>query len=162
MITWHSLGSLILYFRPWLLLRRSRYRSSSDGLQPSPDVSTLNHDILQLAGQQWWPVHYSMDTDFQHRSSRRCQIQQGARSAASPSLRVVLRVLPDIPSHVSSFLKNCAGNPLLPTSTGNRHSLHPLSLQSVIRSAYFRLLVTIFFPWHGQLYREQLLRLLGH
>ena len=89
-------------FRPWVPVRR--FRSSSDGLQPQPDVSTLNHYILQLVGQQWWPVHYSTDPDFQHRSSRRCHIQQDDRSAASPSLLVVvLCVLPDIPSRVSSF-----------------------------------------------------------
>ena len=90
----------------------------SDRPQTSSDVSTLNHDILQLAGQQWWSVHYSTDPDFQHRLSRRCHILQDDRSAASPSLLVVvLRVLPDIPSRVSSFHIDCAGNLLQPTST---------------------------------------------
>ena len=70
------------------------------------------------SGQQWWPVHYSTDPDFQHRLSRRCHILQDDRSAASPSLLVVvLRVLPDIPSRVSSFHIDCAGNLLQPTST---------------------------------------------
>ena len=35
---------------------------------------------------------------------------------------------PDIPSRVSSFHTDCAGNPLQPTSTGNSHTLHSLSL----------------------------------
>ena len=74
---------------------------------------------------QWWPVHYSTATDFQHRSSRRCQIQQDDRSAFSPSLNscFVLRVLPDIHSRVSSFHTDCDGNPLQPTFTGNSHTL---------------------------------------
>ena len=57
----------------------------------------------------------------------------GCSSAASPSLlvNVVLRVLPDIPCRVSSFHTDCAGNPLQPTSTGNRAKLpvlYPCSL----------------------------------
>lgn len=32
--------------------------------QPSPDASTLYYDILHLVGQQWWPIHYSIDHDF--------------------------------------------------------------------------------------------------
>ena len=138
-------------FRPWVLVHR--YRSSSDGLQALPNVSTLKHDILQLAGQQWWPVYYSTDTDFQHRSSRRCHILQDDRSAASPSLLVfVLRVLPDIPSRMSSLHTDCAGNPLQSTSTGNSHTLHPLSLQFAIRSAYFRFFLSCAssqFSSHG-------------
>ena len=44
-INWHSLACLMLYRHPWVLVRR--FRSSSDGRQPSPDVSTLNNDMLQ-------------------------------------------------------------------------------------------------------------------
>ena len=51
-------------------------------------------------------------------------------------LLVVLRVLP---SRVSNFHTDCAGNPLQPTSTWNSHTLHPLSLQSAMRCAYFSL-----------------------
>jgi len=31
-------------------------KMSSGSIQPSPGVSTLNHNTLQLAGRQWWPV----------------------------------------------------------------------------------------------------------
>ena len=92
------------------------------------------------------------DPDFQHRSSRRYQIHQDDRSAASPSLLVVLCVLPDTPTRVSSFHTDCAGNPLQPTSTGNSHTLHPLSLQSAMRSAYLRLFLSCAssqFSSHG-------------
>lgn len=45
--------------------------------RPASKVSTLDHDTLQLvAQQQWWHIHYSMDPDFQHRSSPLCHIQQ--------------------------------------------------------------------------------------
>ena len=80
-------------------------RLSSDGFQPSPDVSTRYYVILHMAGQQWWPVHYSTDPDFHHRSSRRCHIQQDDLSVAYPSLLVVvLHVLPDILSNLRFFL----------------------------------------------------------
>ena len=99
--------------------------------------------------KQWHPlvggsaVHYSTDPDFQHRSSRRCLLQQDDLSAVSPSfLIVVLRVRNDIPSRVSSFHTDWAGNPLQPTSTGNNHTLDPLFLQSAIRSAYLRLFLS--------------------
>ena len=55
------------------------------------------------------PVHYLTDPDCQHRSSRWCHIQQDGRSAASPSLLVVvLHAVSDIPA--SSFHNDCAGH----------------------------------------------------
>lgn len=36
--------------------------------------SILFHGSFQLIGRQWWPIHYSMDSNFKHRSLRRCQI----------------------------------------------------------------------------------------
>ena len=55
----------------------------------------------------------------------------------------VLLVLPDIPYRVSSFHTDCAWNQLHPTSTGNSHTPYRLSLQSAMRSAYFRLFFSI-------------------
>ena len=40
---------------------------------------------------------------------------------------------------MSSFHTDCTENSLQPTSTGNSQTLHPLSLQSAISSAYLRL-----------------------
>lgn len=42
---------------------------SSEDLQSSLYVLILNHDILQLVGQRWWLIHYSMHFRVQHRSS---------------------------------------------------------------------------------------------
>ena len=88
-------------------------------------------DILQLVGQQWWPVHYSMDPGFQHRSSRRCHNQHDALSAASINrLAAAFLALPHIPRRRNNFQTDCAGNPLHPTSTGNNQTFHPLSRHS--------------------------------
>lgn len=123
--------------------------SSSDGVQPSPNVLTLYHAILQLVGQQLWPIHYSMYPDFKHRSSQRCHIQHGAISAASLLLfTAVLHVLPDSPILVSSFLNDCAGNTLQPTSTGNNYAHPSLSLRSAMRSKCLGVFLSILFPWH--------------
>lgn len=59
---WHSYLCLSIYIFSASCARMSvpivfRYP------QHSPDVSTLDRDILQLVGQQWWPIHYSMDLD---------------------------------------------------------------------------------------------------
>ena len=79
---------------------------------------------------------------------------QIVRWSASPSiLVVVLCVLPDIPSRVSSFHTDCAGKPLQPTSNGNSQTFHPLSLQSAIRSVYLRLFLSCVssqFSSHGK------------
>ena len=94
-------------------------------------------------GQQWWRVHYSTDLDFQHRSSHWCHIQQDDHSAASPSLLIaVLYALPDILSYASSFHTDCAGDSLQPISIGKSQTLHTLSLQTAIRSAYLRLFLS--------------------
>lgn len=99
--------------------------------------STLFHGSFQLVGQQWWPVHYLIDSNFKHRSSRRCHIQHNDLSAASLSLLIaLLRSLPDGPFLVSSFHIDCTGNRLQPTSTENSQEHHPLSLQSTMRYAY--------------------------
>ena len=138
-------------------------------LQPSPDVSTWNHDTLQLAGQQWWPAHYSPDPHFKDRSSPWCRIQQDDCSAAYFSLLIaVLHAFPDIPSYASSFHTDCAGDSLQPISIGKSQTLHTLSLQTAIRSAYLRLLIplmclfTILLPWKVQLYRIHHFWQLGH
>lgn len=132
---------------------------------PAYKVSTLDYDTLQLvACQQWWHIiHYSMDPDFQHRSSPQCHIQQDDLYLCRfPSLLIaVLHALPKIPNLVSSFHSDSAWNFKEQTSTGNSQAHHPLSLQSSIKSVYFRAftfmwLHTIFFPWHVQLYCNQL------
>ena len=61
-----------LYLSAWHFMNVSSRQSVPIVITWSPTF-TLNHDILQFAGQ---PVHYSTDPDFQHRSSRRCHIQQ--------------------------------------------------------------------------------------
>lgn len=71
---WNSMHSIQLSFSLALLsmpvaLLACRFWSSLDGLQHSLDVSTLDHDIPQLVGQQWCPIYYSMDPDFKHKSS---------------------------------------------------------------------------------------------
>ena len=71
---WH-----FLHVYHYLSVLVNRFRQSSHGLKPSPEVSTLNHDILQITGQ---PFYYSTDPYFQHGSSRRCLIQQRDFSAA--------------------------------------------------------------------------------
>lgn len=108
-------------------------------------------------------IHYSMDPDFQHRSSPQCHIQQDDLYLCRfPSLLIaVLHALPKIPNLVSSFHSDSAWNFKEQTSTGNSQAHHPLSLQSSIKSVYFRAftfmwLHTIFFPWHVQLYCNQL------
>lgn len=117
--------------------------------------STLFHGSFQLVGQQWWPLHYSIDSNFKHRSSRRCHIQHNDLSAASLSLLIaLLRSLPDGPFLVGSFHIDCTGNRLQPTSTENSQEHHPLSLQCTMRYAYlcfFSLLCpfTIFSLWHS-------------
>lgn len=99
--------------------------------------STLFHGSFQLVGQQWWPIHYSIDSNFKHRSSRRCHIQHNDLSAASLSLLIaLLRSLPDGPFLVSSFYIDCTGNRLQPTSTENSREHLPLPLQSTMRYAY--------------------------
>lgn len=117
--------------------------------------STLFHGSFQLVGQQWWPLHYSIDSNFKHRSSRRCHIQHNDLSAASLSLLIaLLRSLPDGPFLVGSFHIDCTGNRLQPTSTENSQEHHPLPLQCTMRYAYlclFSLLCpfTIFSLWHS-------------
>lgn len=71
---WNRMHSIHLSFSLALLsmpvaLLACRFWSSLDGLQHSLDVSTLDHDIPQLVGQQWCPIYYSMDPDFKHKSS---------------------------------------------------------------------------------------------
>lgn len=71
---WNSMHSIQLSFSLALLsmpvaLLACRFWSSLDGLQHSLNVSTLDHDIPQLVGQQWCPIYYSMDPDFKHKSS---------------------------------------------------------------------------------------------
>lgn len=69
------------------------------------DVSTLYCGSLQLVGQQSQPIHYSIDLDFKHRSSRHCHIQHNNLSAASPSLlTAVLHALTDSPIIYVMFL----------------------------------------------------------
>lgn len=117
--------------------------------------STLFHGSFQLVGQQWWPLHYSIDSNFKHRSSRRCHIQHNDLSATSLSLLIaLLRSLPDGPFLVGSFHIDCTGNRLQPTSTENSQEHHPLPLQCTMRYAYlcfFSLLCpfTIFSLWHS-------------
>lgn len=65
---WNSMHSIQLSFSLALLsmpvaLLACRFRSSLDGLKHSLDVSTLDHDIPQLVGQQWCPIYYSMNPD---------------------------------------------------------------------------------------------------
>lgn len=117
--------------------------------------STLFHGSFQLVGQQWWPLHYSIDSNFKHRSSRRCHIQHNDLSATSLSLLIaLLRSLPDGPFLVGSFHIDCTGNRLQPTSTENSQEHHPLPLQCTMRYSYlcfFSLLCpfTIFSLWHS-------------
>lgn len=98
---------------------------------PASKVSTLDYDTLQLvARQQWWHIiHYSMDPDFQHRSSPQCHIQQDDLYLCRfPSLLIaVLHALPKIPYLVSSFHSDSAWNFKEQTSTGNSQAHHPLS-----------------------------------
>lgn len=78
---WNSMHSIQLSFSLALLsmpvaLLACRFRSSLDGLQHSLNVSTLDHDIPQLVGQQWCPIYYSMDPDFKHKSSLPYKLNQ--------------------------------------------------------------------------------------
>lgn len=106
--------------------------------QPSPDAPTLYYDdILQLVGKQWWPIHYSINHDFQHISSRRCHIRHDDLSVASPRLAFV-DAFPNSHFLVSSFHIDCAGHHLQLTSTGKSQTYHPLSLHPTMRSEYLR------------------------
>lgn len=140
---------IVCTYRSFGLVLTCWFRLLSDGLQPSLDVSTLNHDILLLVGQNLWPIHYSMDSDFKLKLSLGCHIQQDDLSAAYLGLHIA--VLHDMLFLI--FLVLAAASTLIPlqmTSTGNSQVHLPLSLQSAIRSAYLRLFLTIFFPWHCQ------------
>lgn len=77
----------------------------SNGRQLSPDVSTLEHDILQLVGQQWWPATTRW---YQASSSTRlvcvirswmgCLLRASLRFAVQP---YVLSTLEDFPHWLS-------------------------------------------------------------
>ena len=96
---------------------------SSDGIQPSLKVSTLNRDILQLVGQQWWPSHCPSLPGFQLRFS----------------------YIPSYSRASTLLLRPCAGNPLHPTSTGYSHVCHPLLLHVSTSSVYFTLFLSKAF-----------------
>lgn len=124
-------------FSPSVTLLVSQEKMSSGGFQPSLDGSTLNHNVLQLAGLQWWPVTAHHSPGFQLKSSHLFQSQQKALSAASPNLRAaVFRSLPAIARAVSILHTDCAGKPLQPTSTGNSQVCPPLSLHCWTRSRF--------------------------
>lgn len=104
---------------------------SSGGVQPSSDVLTLSHDVLQLAGQQKQPVtaHLplgSLTPPFCSRANTRLSPLLLLTSKQPPS-----SFLPVIPRAANIFHIDCTRKPLQPTSMG---SSHPLSLQWWIRS----------------------------
>ena len=123
-------------FKLRTLLHAERYICSapgcsyvgSDRLQMVTGYFSLKpwDDILHLARQQWRPVHYSTDPDFQRRSSRRCHIQQDDRFVASPivllSLSCMLFLIFLVASTQIALWTLCS-RPLLETS----QTLSPLS-----------------------------------
>jgi hypothetical protein len=118
--------------------------TSSDGHHLSLDVLILDHNILQLMGQQLWPNHYSLGLDVQQIVSRCCHTQHDALHAASARcLTEPLRTEACISGLWNSFHTDCAGNPLHPIITENNIAFQPLYLQFAMRSAY----VLVFLRW---------------
>lgn len=112
-----QLGTLTYHIRHCIMFHHlcSPVSSNpSDGLQPPRfQPWTMTPSSWWLVSSAWWHIiHYSMDPDFQHRSSPQCHIQQDDLYLCRfPSLLIaVLHALPKIPNLVSSFHSDSAWN----------------------------------------------------
>lgn len=108
----------------------SQEKMSSGGIQLSLDILNLNHNILQLAGQQRWPVTVHLLLASSSTPPTCSKANKRLFPPLPPPTCDSCLCLPTIPRAVSIFHTDCAGKPLQPTSSGNSQAYHPLSLSS--------------------------------
>lgn len=113
---------------------------SSGDVQPSLNVSALNHYTLQLVGRQWlarslpicsWPPAFLLLFAPKPTGGSLVLFPHSASS-----------LLP-VASHQGQAHADLAGKPLQPISTGKSHTCQPLSLQSWTKDWYLR----AFLSW---------------
>lgn len=130
----------------------SQEKISSVGVQPSADVSTLNHNVLRLVGRQWLPVtaHLLLASSF------------APPFCARANMRLSLLLAPTCKSLLAptcKLLLFCTGKPLQPIPMGEKPGLPPFVaalLDQVVVLGGFPLLglITPVFPWDSRFHYD--------